>query len=78
MPVSYKGRLLIGTMLQDSSKVTATGGVVDAVAPGMVDLGGTNEVVVEEGFDLGVLASGIVSGSSSSTSSSLLDPPKVP
>ena len=64
-------------MLWDSSKVMATREVVDAVAvtvvPGMVDLGSTAEVVMEEGPDPGLLASGAVSWSTSSSSPSLLD-----
>ena len=46
MPVSYTGRLSTGRMLQDSSKVMATGRVIDAVVPGMVDSGATAVVVV--------------------------------
>ena len=55
MPVSYNGRPSTGRMLWDSSRVMATGGVVDAMALGTVDSGLTAKVVVEQGSEPGSL-----------------------
>ena len=74
--MSYKDRISTGRTLQDSSRVMTTGGVVDAVALGMVVSGLTTGVAVEASSDLGLLASGAVSGFSSSALSLLSDPPK--
>ena len=74
--MSYKGRISTGRTLRDSLSVMTTGGVVDAVALGPVVSGLIAEVAIEDGSDLGLLAGGVVSESSSSTPSLLLDPPK--
>ena len=53
------------------------GVAVTAVALGMVSLGLTTEVAVENGSDLGLLASSMATRSSSSAPSSLSEPQKL-
>ena len=76
MPLLYRGRLYTEITLWDSSRVLTKGAVVNTVALGMVGLGLAAGVAVEDGSDCSLLASGAVSGSSSSTPYSLSEPLK--
>ena len=54
----------------------ARGGVANTMALGMAGSGLADGVAIEDGYDLGLLAGGGMPGLSSSTSSSLSEPPK--